>query len=85
MNIEDYKKSERGLSAKVVEKMTLKRKSIASSINNSQKGDNTKKSMKNLRKQTTWKLLPSHKSEIKENKENDLAKLMKSKQVDKIR
>ena len=50
MNIEDYKKSERGLSAKVVEKMTLKRKSIASSINNSQKGDNTKKSMKNLRK-----------------------------------
>lgn len=66
----------------MVEKMTLKRKSVISSANTSHKIDASKKSMKNLRKEATWKVLPGHKSE---NKENDLVKLIKSKQVDKIR
>ena len=81
MNIDEGKK-ERGLSSKMVEKMTLKRKSVVSSANTSHKVEASKKSMKNLRKEATWKILPTHKSD---NKENDLMKLMKSKQVDKIR
>lgn len=47
MNIE---KQERGISAKIVEKMTLKRRSTISTGNNDKKLDTSKKSMKNLKK-----------------------------------
>lgn len=60
--------------------MTLKRRSTISTGNNDKKLDTSKKSMKNLKKESTWKILPTSKPEP-----NELAKLLRSKQIDKLR